>query len=105
MKMSINPIAQTDTASVVSPASISNENQNQSAPVEPSPAKTQPSTTDTVQISSSAKAMMQEAQETAAQTAQEAGRGDRQAERLLAKEVAARAQQEGNNQSSPLLSK
>ena len=46
--------------------------------------------------------MMQEAQETAAQTAQEAGRGDRQAQRLLAKEAAAKAEQQGSNQSSVL---
>jgi hypothetical protein len=45
---------------------------------------------------------MQEAQETAAQTAQEAGRGDRQAQRLLAKESAAKAALQGSNHSSIL---
>ncbi|HET6143127.1 MAG TPA: hypothetical protein VFE02_06430 [Candidatus Acidoferrales bacterium] len=44
------------------------------------------SPTDTVQISTSAKAILQEATETKAQTAQEAQKGDAQAQRLLAKE-------------------
>ena len=52
----------------------------------PSPS---PVVADTVQISNAAKALMQEAIETPAQTAKEAGRGDRQAQRLLAKEEAA----------------
>jgi hypothetical protein len=47
---------------------------------------------DTVQLSSAAQALlaaMKEASETPAQTATEAGSGDRQAQRLLAKEAAA----------------
>lgn len=43
---------------------------------------------DTVQISSAAVLAMKEAMETPAQTSQEASRGDRQAQRLLAKETA-----------------
>lgn len=46
---------------------------------------------DTVTISAAAKAMLQEARETPAQTAREAAGGDHQAQRLLAKEAAARA--------------
>ncbi len=45
----------------------------------------------TVNISSAARALMAEASETSVQTAQEAGKGDQQAQRLLAKEVAAKA--------------
>ncbi|WP_156955199.1 hypothetical protein [Paraburkholderia caledonica] len=45
----------------------------------------------TVNISSAAHALMAEASETSVQTAQEAGKGDQQAQRLLAKEVAAKA--------------
>lgn len=51
----------------------------------PSPS---PAATDTVQISNAARAL-QEAVETPSQTAKEASRGDRQAQRLLAKEAAA----------------
>jgi len=44
----------------------------------------------TVSISNAARAMMAEATETSVQTAQEAAKGDRQAQRLLAKETAAK---------------
>jgi hypothetical protein len=102
MKMTINPVAQNDAAKVAAQAAAVNANQSQSATPVPAPVKPQPATTDTVLISNSAKAMMQEAQETATQTVQEASRGDRQALRLLAKEAAAKAANEGSNQSSPL---
>jgi hypothetical protein len=49
---------------------------------------------DTVQLSKAAQATLaalQEARETPAQTAREAGKGDRQAQRLLAKEAAAKS--------------
>ena len=46
----------------------------------------QPAATDTVKISAAAQAL-QEATETPAQTAKEAGTGDAQAKRLLAKEA------------------
>jgi hypothetical protein len=106
MKMTINPVAQTDTTKVVAQAaatqaSATNADKPQSAAPQPAPVKPQ-ATTDTVLISNSAKAMMQEAQETAAQTAQEAAKGDHQAQRMLAKEAAARAEQQGNNQPSVL---
>jgi hypothetical protein len=57
----------------------------ESKPTEP---KAQPTVLDTVQISTSAKAVLQEATETAAQTAQEALKGDRQALRLQEKRAA-----------------
>ncbi len=98
--MAINPVAQTDAAKVDARAAAANTDQAQ--PVAPAPAKTQTATTDTVQISNSAKELMQEIQETPAQTAQEAGKGDRQALRLLAKEAAAKAEQQGNQQPSTL---
>ncbi|MGF6759046.1 hypothetical protein [Paraburkholderia sp. GAS42] len=44
-----------------------------------------------VSISQAGRAMLAEATETSVQTAQEAGAGDRQAQRLLAKEAAAKA--------------
>ena len=46
---------------------------------------------DAVQLSSTAQAALQEASETPAQTAKEAGGGDMQAKRLLTKESAGRA--------------
>jgi hypothetical protein len=102
MKMAINPVAQTDAAKVAAQAAAANANQPQPTTPKPAPAKPQPAVTDTVQISGSASALMQEAQETAAQTAQEAGKGDMQAQRLLVKEAAARALEQGNNKPSPL---
>jgi hypothetical protein len=44
---------------------------------------------DTVQISGAAQSAVQEARETRTQTTQEAAKGDRQAQKLLAKETAA----------------
>ncbi|HEY3972254.1 MAG TPA: hypothetical protein VGM18_04570 [Candidatus Sulfotelmatobacter sp.] len=55
------------------------------APPAPAKASAQPIPVDTVQISSAAKALSQEALETPAQTAKEAAAGDPQAIRLLAK--------------------
>jgi hypothetical protein len=49
-----------------------------------------------VQISSAAQAAVQEATETAAQTAKEAAGGDTQARNLLAKEDAARTAGQGS---------
>jgi hypothetical protein len=104
MKMAINPVAQTDTAKAAAQTAAVNTNQTPPSAKEPAPAKPQP-VTDTVQISTSAKAVMQEVQETTAQTAQEANGGDRQAQRLLAKEAAARVAEQGNNKPSPFLIK
>ncbi len=53
--------------------------------------KPQPTKTDTVHISNAGLAAVQEATETHAQTVNEAGHGDSQAQRLLAKEAAAQA--------------
>jgi hypothetical protein len=62
------------------------------APSAPSDKSQAPSSsapaTETVSISSAGKAAAAEATETAAQTAKEARGGDRQAQRLLAKEAA-----------------
>ena len=57
--------------------------------------KLQPTTADTVTISTSAKAILQEVQENHAQTVQEADSGDNQARRLLAKEAAAASTPKG----------
>ncbi|MGF6934418.1 hypothetical protein OKW41_003557 [Paraburkholderia sp. UCT70] len=45
----------------------------------------------TVRISSAARALLAESSETSVQTAQEAAKGDRQAQRLLARETAVKA--------------
>lgn len=50
--------------------------------------------TDTVQLSSAAQAALKELTETPAQTTKEANGGDRQAQRLLAKQSAAKLQSE-----------
>jgi hypothetical protein len=62
----------------------------QSASVSPKPVHVKPkaAATDTVNVSAAAKAALQEATETPAQTAKEAQRGDKQAQLLLAKENA-----------------
>jgi hypothetical protein len=67
----------------------------EAAPRKPAPSKpTAPAAhADTVELSPTAQAAlaaMQEATETPAQTAKEAGQGDGQAQRLLAKETAAK---------------
>jgi hypothetical protein len=81
---------------MISPVSSASHVQPQAA-VQPSqtrqPAQAatpQAAVTDTVKISNAAK-ILQEATETPAQTAKEAGSGDLQARALLAREAAARA--------------
>lgn len=59
-------------------------------PAQPQPAAKAHVPVDTVQISSAAQSALQEANETGVQTAKEAQSGDRQAQRLLAKETAAK---------------
>lgn len=59
-------------------------------PVPKAQPQQQPPVSDTVQISAAAKAL-QETIETPAQTAREASSGDVQAQRLLARQAAARA--------------
>jgi hypothetical protein len=56
----------------------------------PTPAPAPTTAKDTVQVSSAAKALLQESQETSAQTAREANSGDQQAIRLQAKRAASR---------------
>lgn len=78
---------------------VSNATQAQAVSTETStkkPAQSAPKSapsTDSVQLSQTAQAMLaarQEAMETAPQTAKEAGQGDLQAQRLLAKEAPAK---------------
>ena len=74
-----HPVAQSTGTSTQKPT----QSKSQSAPK-----------TDSVQLSSAAQSMLaalQEATEAPAQTAKEAGASDRQAQRLLAKEVAAKS--------------
>jgi hypothetical protein len=60
--------------------------------VQPETSKATPkSSADTVQISNSAKALLQETLETSVQTGNEARGGDMQAMRLLARQAAAKA--------------
>jgi hypothetical protein len=64
-----------------------------SAAASPKPVQVKPKAAvmDTVHVSTAAKAALQEATETPAQTAKEAQSGDKQAQRLLAKEKAAKS--------------
>jgi hypothetical protein len=80
--------------------SVSSDTQSQpvTPSAEPSKSKSQPqpaSTTDSVQISKAAQdllAIEQEFRETSVQTAQEAAHGDLQAQQLLAREAAEKAE-------------
>jgi len=65
--------------------------QSTSANQKSAQSKPQATPKDTVQVSSAAMAALQESMETSAQTAKEARNGDGQAQRLLAKEAAAKA--------------
>ncbi len=80
-------------SSLTAPATpAAQTNSVQASAASPASSKTtaQPVASDTVQISSAAKAFSQENLETPAQTAQEARGGDTQAIRLLARHAAAR---------------
>ena len=85
----IEPVTSAPKTPPVSQPTPVNQKSTQSKP--------HPATTDAVQISSAALAAFQEATETAAQTAKEAGKGDHQAQRLLAKEAAAKAASEASH--------
>jgi hypothetical protein len=61
----------------------------------PSNSASRPSSAVTVNISSAAQSILQETEETHAQTVQEANGGDGQARRLLAREAAANPAQKG----------
>jgi hypothetical protein len=78
-------------SSITSLPSVQPSPQAATAQPAPSTATPQASSTDTVQISNIAKALLQETMETSVQTAQEARGGDPQAIRLLAKEAAEKA--------------
>ena len=92
MASAITNTTQADTtaasATLAPPAAKSATSSQKSAQSQPPSTVSTPA--DTVQISSAAKAALQEALETRAQTANEARSGDHQAQRLLAKEAAAR---------------
>ena len=81
--MSISPVILTDVSAAASNADV--KPVNKEAPQ----LKPQSTPGDTVQISDTAKAALQEATETPFQTAKEARSGDLQAKRLLAREAAA----------------
>ena len=90
------------TATQTQPAAQSTGTSTQ----KPAQSKPQPATsTDSVQLSQAAQALLaalQETRETPAQTAQEASHGDVQAQRLVAKHAAAKALLQGGNHSSVL---
>jgi hypothetical protein len=78
------------------PTAVQNAPQPNAVSVKSKPVQSQPPSSgtipaDTVQISSAAQAALKEATETQAQTAREANGGDHQAQRLLAREAAARS--------------
>ena len=80
----------TSSAASAQPAAQSTETSAQ----KPAKPEQQPATTDSVQLSNAAQASLaalKELRETSAQTVQEAGKGDHQAQRLLAKEAAKQA--------------
>jgi hypothetical protein len=79
--MAISPVTQTNSTEVASNAAAASVNK------EATQSKPQPAAVDTVQISSGAKAALQEATETTFQTAKEARSGDLQAQRLQAREA------------------
>ncbi len=91
--MSIQPIAGANgkpvaaTGATPTKPAPQSTSENQKAP----PSKPSTKTADSVQISNVGQVALQEATETAAQTAKEARSGDRQAIKLLAKEEAAKA--------------
>jgi hypothetical protein len=86
--MQINTVQQTDVTPKVS--KVQADQTQDSQPLKAPAEVPKTITADTVQISLTAKAMMQEVNETAAQTAQEAGRGDLQAQRRIARRAAAK---------------
>jgi hypothetical protein len=82
----ISPVTSAAPTQAAAPSTAVRPKPLQAKP-EPAPA---PSATDTVKLSS-AKAIVQESLETAAQTTKEAASGDIQARNLLAKQAAAKA--------------
>jgi len=90
--MNINPVSPTDASKVIAPTTamnaVSTGTETTATNKIPSQTRPQPAT-DTVALSSAAKAAAEEATETSAQTAREALSGDRQAQRLQAKQASA----------------
>ena len=97
--MSIQAVGQSPTGTTGS--AVASGSASGSASAAPASSKSASSSTEspassatssyTVSISNAARAMLAEASETSVQTAQEAAKGDHQAQRLLAKETAAKA--------------
>ncbi len=90
MVSTVTSATQTQPAAQSTPV---NQKSTQSKPVnqKSTQSKPQPTTTDTVKLSNAALVFAQEATETPTQTLKEAMSGDTQAQRLLAKEAAAKA--------------
>lgn len=76
-----NPIASVAPAQAVAQAPVAQPKAPASKP--------QPTPADTVKISHAAQTVLQESQETRAQTVKEAASGDNQARQVLAKDAAA----------------
>lgn len=96
--MSVTPTSHNVPVQPQQPAQVDpkdNRATPQPVPVNQKPTQTtpQPRVADTVQISSAAQKASQELSETPAQTATEARSGDVQAQRIMAREAAARAYQ------------
>ena len=87
--------AQVNSVAVTSATKTKPEAQPAEANQKATHSKPQPAVKDSVQISSASQAAYEEATETTTQTAQEARNGDHQAQRLLAKEAAAKLAAEG----------
>ena len=88
--MSVSNVGSSPVAPSVQIVPPKNDKEAAAAVDSASPAKPQNNPAATVQISSAGKKLMQEATETAAQTAKEAIGGDQQAQRIIKKEAAAK---------------
>ncbi len=91
MSLSIHSTAPAAPAANLAPAPAvkSTSDTKSSAPSQKqAPSQAAKAPQDTAQISTAAQTALQESKETQAQTAQEAAHGDRQAVKLLAKEIA-----------------
>ena len=90
--MSIQSIGQSMAQSTSTTQSAQSVTDTKPADTKSSSTPSSPSPSYTVSISNAGRAAMLEASETSVQTAQEAGRGDLQAQRLLSREQAAKTQ-------------
>jgi len=86
----LSPVSSVSTQAVAQ-TSTDTQTSAQQKPAAPTESSTSSTPTDTVTLSAAAQAMVKEMSETPAQTAKEAASGDHQAQRLLAKEMAAHA--------------